>query len=124
MSITPYPTRLYNTLALDKADEIGIAAITEGEIDAITLDFYCGIPAVAVPGVDTWAAHPEWKHLFEGYKSVLICTDNDEEGRKLAKRVMLDVHDGHTLSLSQGKDANAAFLAAGATEIRKRAGLD
>jgi len=121
--ITPYRTRLYNTLSMDEADKIGIIAITEGEFDAITLDYHCGIPAVAIPGVDSWQAHPEWKRLFEGYRSVLICTDNDEEGRRLAKRVAVDVNDGHTLTLSS-KDANATYLAAGADEIRRKAGLD
>jgi len=122
--ITPYQTRLYNTLSMDKADEIGIIAICEGEIDAITLDYHCGIPAVGVPGVKTWIKHPEWKLLFQGYRSVLMFADDDEDGRKLAERVKDDIRDSHTLTLG-AKDANAAYLMAGnGDEIRRKAGLD
>lgn len=121
--ITPYPKRLYNTLSMDRADEIGIIAITEGGINAITLEYHCGIPAVGLPGADTWKAHPEWKLLFYGYRTVLMFVDPDEAGRALAKQVRHDIRDAHTLTLSTG-DANAAFMAAGATEIRRKAGLD
>jgi len=32
-------------------------AVCEGEIDAITLSYSCGIPAVGVPGANAWK-HP------------------------------------------------------------------
>src|SRR5580704_13147941 len=59
--IGPYPTRIYNTLAFERAEQLGYIGICEGEIDAITTDSLCGIPTVGIPGVETWKAHPEWK---------------------------------------------------------------
>jgi hypothetical protein len=48
-------TRLYNVSALHRASEF--IAVCEGEIDAITLDYKCGIPAVGVPGANSWKRH-------------------------------------------------------------------
>jgi len=125
--ITPYPTRLYNAPAMDRADELGFIAICEGELDAITLDYHCGIPAVAVPGVKTWQQHGEWPSLFTGYQSVFMFADDDDEGRKLADRVKHDIRDAHTVTLESGKDVNEAYVSdpkAAVAEIRRKAGLD
>lgn len=83
--ISPYPTRLYNTMALDRADELGYVFLTEGEIDAILLDF-SGFPAVAVPGVESWQAHPEWVSVLCGYSRVYLPYDRDEPGRRFAEQ--------------------------------------
>lgn len=122
--ISPYPTRLYNTLAMDRADRLGFIAIQEGEFDAIVLDCYCGIPAVGAPGTDTWAKHPEWRDLFSGYPEVLVYKDNDEAGEKFASAVTRDLRQAKVISLSSGRDVNEAYLNGGLTEIRRKAGLE
>jgi DNA primase len=122
--LTPFPTRLYNTLAMDEADELGFIAITEGEFDAIILDCYCGIPAVGIPGADTWAKHPEWRELFRGYRDIYMFADNDDAGRALAGRVTHDIRDSHAVTLTSGDDVSSAYLAGGLAEIRRKAGLD
>ena len=48
-------TRLYNVLALQQAGDF--IAVCEGEIDAITLHYKCGVPAVGVPGANSWKPH-------------------------------------------------------------------
>lgn len=123
--IGPYDTRLYNTLAMDRADELGFIGICEGEIDALTLDYHCGIPAVGIPGVEVWKKHPEWKELFRGYRDVYVFEDTDESGKghELAVRVVRDIQGAHLVTLTSGKDANEAFLAKGIDEIKRKAGL-
>lgn len=118
----PYPTRLYNTLAFDRADRLGYIGVTEGEFDAEILDGLCGIPAVGIPGVETWKAHREWPELFKGYQRVLVFADDDEPGRGLAKAILHDVDTATVISLP-AKDPNAAYLAVGAQEIRRITGV-
>lgn len=129
--IGPYETRLYNPLALDRADRLGIVAIAEGEVDTITLDALCRIPAVGIPGAETWKTHPEWREIFRGYERVLVFKDNDEAnpltgkrpGEELAKGIVRDIDTAKLISLP-GKDVNSTFQAHGAELIRKAAGLD
>lgn len=118
--IGPYEHRLYNTQALDDADERGMLAITEGEIDAITLHALCDIPAVAIPGVDAYQGHPEWAELFR-YPMVLVFQDQDEPGEKLAKAIRADT--GARIVRLPRKDVNATYVAEGRSAIRKAAGF-
>lgn len=122
--LTPYPTRLYNTLSMDKADELGYIGIAEGELDALVLDWGCDIPAVGVPGVETWTKHSEWRELFRGYRDVLIFADGDDPGMDLARQIIRDVPGARLVSLAGGKDVSDVFKAEGAAEIRRKAGLD
>lgn len=115
-------TRLYNTLAFERAEQLGYIAITEGEFDAMILTAECGIPAVGVPGVDTWKAHPEWPLLFDGFTKVYMFPDQDEAGEKLARRIEADLESAVIINLP-GKDVNESFLEYGADLIRTAAGL-
>jgi|SRR5215469_508497 len=124
--ITPYPTRIYNPGAFDKADRLGWIAIAEGEIDTITLMAKCDIPAVGVPGTDTWAKHPEWKELFRGYRKVFVFEDQDKPnqkgekpGEKLSKQILKDI-DTAVLVKLPGKDVNETFLKFGAAVIKEK----
>lgn len=119
--ISPYPTRLYNTMALDLAERLGYVAITEGEFKAITLDSQCAIPAVGIPGVEVWKAHPEWVELFRGFGRVLVFKDPDEPGEKLAQQILRDIDTAHIVALPAQVDE--FYLQHGADEIRKVAGL-
>ena len=114
--------RLYNTPALELADQLGYVALCEGEFDAIILTGLCGIPAVGIPGVDTWGSRPEWREIFTGYSRVLVFADQDEPGQKLANRILRDLDTAHVVSLP-AKDVNDAYLQFGAGKIRELAGL-
>lgn len=120
--ITPHETRIFNTIALDRADQLGYAGIAEGEIDAITLTFHCSIPTVGVPGVETWARHTEWASLFRGYRRVLMFTDDDEKGKDLGKRIAREIDTAEIVRLP-GKDPNATYLEYGMEQIRMVAGV-
>jgi DNA primase len=121
--IGPYETRLYNTLAMDQADRLGYIAACEGEVNALTLDYLCGIPAVGIPGAEMWKAHPEWRELFKGYGRVLFFPDNDEAGERLAGCIGRDIDTLKIVKLPDGADANKAFMEIGADEIRRIAGV-
>ena len=63
-------------------------AITEGEVDAMTLH-QCGIPALSVnagAGNHQWIEN-DWERL-ERFSEILVCFDDDEAGQKGAKDVM------------------------------------
>lgn len=116
------PPRLYNTMALDLAEKLGYVAITEGEFDSIVLDGLCGIPAVAVPGIDTWGSRPEWREIFTGFSKVLVFADQDEPGQKLAARILRELDTAQLVSLPS-KDVNDTYLKYGADTIREAAGV-
>lgn len=116
-------TRLYNTLAFERAEQLGFIAIAEGEFDAMILTAECGIPAVGVPGVDTWKSHPEWPLLFDGFTRVLVFRDQDEAGEKLARRIDADLESAVIINLP-AKDVNKTFLEYGSELIRSAAGFD
>jgi DNA primase len=131
--LTPYPTRLYNTMALDRAERLGYVAICEGEFDAIILDALCAIPAVAIPGVETWKAHPEWREMFTGFSRVLLFMDQDQDrpgpdgkvrnpGRELGNQLLSALDTAHLVQLP-AKDVNEAYLQFGADKIREMAGV-
>lgn len=130
---TPGPPRIYNTIALDYADQFGYVAICEGEFDALILDRYCNIPAVGIPGVDTWKDRPEWREMFAGYSRVLVFPDQEPDktrpngtkhnpGRELGERILRDLDTAHLVKLP-AKDVNEAYLQFGADAIREVAGV-
>lgn len=90
-------------------------AITEGEIDAMSLYEY-GIPAVSVPfGGGTGAKHAwidqcwEW---LERFSEIFICMDNDAEGQSAAKDIAhrLGLHRCRVVTVPR-KDANECLQA-------------
>jgi DNA primase len=123
-------THLYNApVLLHAGRRIGIC---EGEFDTITLDALCGIPAVGIPGVTHWKAHPEWVRLLDG-REVFVFPDHDLEhnnpGEKLATEILSSIPTARIVRLPEPEgddtkmDVNTAYLRYGSTEIRKRAGL-
>jgi hypothetical protein len=55
--------------------------LVEGEPDAVAVTSM-NLPAVAVPGVNTWKAG--WAERFEMFERVYVCFDCDHEGREAA----------------------------------------
>lgn len=113
------PARLYNLHALSWAGDY--VAVTEGEIDTVTLTQY-GIPAIAVPGVQAWKAHH--KRILEGFQTVILFRDYDEPGRALHKAMAADLPGLRATDPPGGfKDVNEACQAghgAGLVDIINR----
>lgn len=93
--------RLYNTTALMKISPV--IAVTEGEIDAITAQV-SGIPAVGVPGTQSWK--PYFREPFLGYREVFILADGDEPGMQFAESVAKTLYNAKIVPMPPGSDVN------------------
>lgn len=84
-----------------------VIAITEGEIDAMTLH-QCGVPALSVnagAGNHQWI-ESDWERL-ERFSEILICFDGDEAGAKGAQEVVKRLGSERCKLVKFGaKDAN------------------
>jgi len=103
-------TRLYNVNALLTAENY--IAVTEGEIDAITLNYKCGIPAIGVPGANNWKRH--YSRLLQDFEKVFIFADGDQPGQDFAKKVSQEVSGVTVINMSEGHDVNSTYLINGA----------
>ena len=92
--------------------------ICEGELDAVITSGMLGIPAVGVPGVQSWKPH--FPKLFNGYDTVYVVGDNDVKedgsnpGAEFAKRVANEIINSQIVTLPPGLDINDYYLAYGA----------
>lgn len=107
------PTRLFNLRALHEAkDEIHI---TEGEMDAMTLE-QCGLHAVAVTGSQGWKKHHP--RMFAGFSRVFLWQDSDEAGRAFVRRVSDSLQSPTAVSLmGEKQDVNSTFVQGGQEAI-------
>jgi twinkle protein len=99
-----------------------VVAITEGEIDAMSLH-QVGIAAMSVnagAGNHQWIDN-DWDRL-DRFDEILLCYDNDEAGQKGAKEVAvrLGLDRCRVVVFGQAKDANE-YLQSGADESAFRA---
>lgn len=91
--------RVYNPAALDQALETGYLLVVEGAIDSISvLEATDGsIPVVGVPGGATSVDNPNirefFKQIVDAGVEVLILTDPDEGGRKIASKLKKMIRD-------------------------------
>lgn len=64
---------LFNVSALD--NDLGFIALCEGEVDAMTSEGECDIPAIGLVGVNSW--HPHYYGLLKEFPRIWIFEDND-----------------------------------------------
>jgi hypothetical protein len=107
--------RLYNTLALLRQSPI--IAITEGEIDAITAQV-CGVPAVGVPGAESW--QPHFREPFLGYRTVFVLADGDDPGMRFANTVAKTLPNAKIIPCPPGEDVNSLVKYEGPKALRDR----
>lgn len=107
--------RMYNTMAL--LQDTDTIAITEGEIDALTAQV-SGIPAVGIPGAQSWQDH--FREPFLGYRSVYILADGDEPGLKFADTVAKTLPNAKVLPMPPGEDVNSFVLGNGSQALLDR----
>lgn len=111
-------THLFNAQALIKADK---AVLTEGELDAVCVQAYTGIPAVAYPGATTWQSQRHWPLCFEGLSEVIVIADGDGTGRKAAEQVAKSIGlHARVVDLGDGFDSNSYLAAKGAAAFTER----
>jgi DNA primase len=109
MGMPGVQTRLYNVNALLTAENY--IAVTEGEIDAITLNYKCGIPAIGVPGANSWKRH--YSRLLQDFETVFIFADGDQPGSDFAKKIAQEVQGVTIVHMPEGHDVNSMYLQAG-----------
>jgi len=111
---------LFNTPGLLASEDW--VAITEGEIDCITLA-QAGIPAVGIPGASAWRDY--FDLLFEGYAEVLICGDNDDSGagRQFVTKIAKLVPGPRIVMMPAGHDINSYFCEFGRTQLMDYLGV-
>jgi DNA primase len=107
--------RLYNTLALIESDKE--IAVCEGELDAVVAE-QCGVPAVGVPGVQSW--RPWFRDPFLGYERVWLLADGDDPGRMFAKTLAQTLTNSKIIPMPQGYDVNSFVLAEGPDALKEK----
>jgi DNA primase len=112
---------LYNASAV--LDATGPLILCEGEPDVWAVETLAGLPAVGVPGAESWTKHPYWARCFVGQPRLILAADGDDAGTDLAKTVRASLPEIHVVRFPDGDDANSV-LARDRSEFFTRCGLD
>lgn len=113
-----HDNRLFNVRAIVEAQNV--ICITEGEIDAITLE-QIGYKAVAAPGSNTWRKHHA--RMFAGFQRVYLFGDGDKAGRDFVKSVGETLPNAVRLTFDDGDDINQVYTRDGAGPILELMGI-
>ena len=106
MGMAGTSTRLYNVNALHTAGNF--ISVCEGEIDAITLSYSCGIPAVGVPGANAWKRH--YGRLLADFETIYVFADGDQPGSDFAKSLSKEFNSVIIMQMPEGEDVNSMYL--------------
>ena len=100
----------YGLWRLEKIRKVGWVVLVEGESDTQTL-WYHGIPALGIPGADTWKS--EWAGYLEGIEKIYVVVEPDEGGQTLKEKLPTSsMRDRlHLVDLGEFKDASGLYLA-------------
>ena len=116
MGLSGATTHLYNVSAFFKASSY--ICICEGEIDTITLDVTCGIPAVGVPGVNNWKKH--YSRLLADFDKVFLFADGDNAGTEFGKSLARELPNLTVVQMPEGEDVNSMYRMQGADYFRSK----
>jgi DNA primase len=116
MGMAGTSTRLYNVNALHTAGNF--IAVCEGEIDAITLRYSCGIPAVGVPGANAWKRH--YGRLLADFETIYVFADGDQPGSDFAKSLSKEFNSVIIMQMPDGEDVNSMFLRNGSAYFTEK----
>lgn len=125
MGLPAQHPRLFGVDALRESHPV--IAIVEGELDAIVMTHAVGVPAVGIPGANTWLPH--MPRCFADKDQVLIVTDNDTSneknpGQELAKKIARSIRGSKIIAPPPDMDVTDWFLDAGREEVRERLGVN
>jgi 5S rRNA maturation endonuclease (ribonuclease M5) len=113
-------THLFNVNAFFSLTDY--IAITEGELDAITLTALVGIPAIGVPGADIWKDF--YARCFSDYLKVYVVADGDDAGRRFAAKMSKELEGVTPVYCPPGEDVNSLYVQEGRGEILRRFGIE
>lgn len=116
MGMAGATTHLYNVGALFRATSY--VSICEGEIDTITLDNVCDIPAVGVPGVNNWKKH--YTRLLADFDKVFLFADGDNAGTEFGKSLSRELGNLVVVQMPEGEDVNSMYRLQGAEYFKNK----
>jgi DNA primase len=105
-------TNLYNVLDLKK--DSPFICVAEGEIDTMSLSL-AGLPAVGVPGVDTWQKH--FSRCLEDFEVIYAFGDGDKAGGKFSNFLARETR-ARPIRMPAGEDCNSLYVKGGADALR------
>lgn len=111
--------QMFNVLAFGVDSDV--IAVCEGEIDTMITQGMCGIPAVGLPGVNSWKNF--YHRAFGDYSRVFVLCDGDQPGRELGKRISQALDTATVIHMPDGMDCNDVYLQEGPDGIRRRVGM-
>lgn len=106
-------TNLYNVLDLKK--DSPFICVAEGEIDTMSLSL-AGLPAVGVPGVDTWQKH--FSRCLEDFDVIYAFGDGDKAGGKFSSFLARETR-ARPIRVPSGEDCNSLYVKGGADALRR-----
>lgn len=106
-------SNLYNVL--DLKQDSPFICVTEGEIDAATLSM-AGLPAVGVPGVETWQKH--FSKCLDDFEVIYSFADGDKAGRAFGRFLAREAK-ARPVRLPPGEDVNSLYMKGGADALRR-----
>lgn len=116
MGLSGATTHLYNVSAFFRASQY--ICICEGEIDTITLDIVCDIPAVGVPGVNNWKKH--YSRLLQDFDKVFLFADGDNAGSEFGKSLSRELGNLVVVQMPEGEDVNSMYRTHGAEYFQNK----
>lgn len=116
MGLAGASTHLYNVSAFFRASQY--ICICEGEIDTITLDIVCDIPAVGVPGVNNWKKH--YSRLLQDFDKVFLFADGDNAGSEFGKSLSRELGNLVVVQMPEGEDVNSMYRTHGAEYFQNK----
>lgn len=98
--------RLFNVTALLTAGSTVV--VCEGELDTIIMHSVVGVPAVGVPGANSWKPH--FRLLLEDFERVIVMCDGDQAGRDFGKKIAGELDNASIVHLPEGMDVTDCYL--------------
>ena len=93
-------------------------ALCEGEMDAITVSGSGIMPAIGLPGANSFNG-PVHARCLAGFSRVVLLADGDDAGRKLADAVRRSLPvTAEAIVLSDGSDVNHTYMTGGKEALR------
>jgi hypothetical protein len=115
--------RPYNANAFFMAD--GTIGICEGEVDAISITEFIGLPTIGLPGATQWQKNSKyWLLALKDYEKIIIFADGDDVGRSSARAIAGDIGSrARLVRCDDGEDPSDMIANGKIEQLKKMAGL-
>lgn len=108
LSVPGDSPRLFNVPQLFRNGEHLV--IAEGELDALVVAEYAGIPCVGVQGTNGW--QPVFRRMIQDFTYITVVGDGDEAGAKFATELAAEL-EARPVVLPDHEDCNSLYVKEG-----------